>query len=614
MSQQYPSVAGAIASPPAGAPQSSVEGAVAVPRPPSWWRSRRVQLTACLLLAVAVRLVVLLRSHGMMDSDEAVLGIQAEQILRGAHPIYFAGQSYMGSWDAYLLAPLIALFGPSAWVLHSLTLAESLLLVPLLAALARRLFGQSAFLPAALLAAFCPLYVTAGELRTLGGYVETLVLGAALLLAVEIARRWSDHRSTTRLWLLAGLLAGLGLWIDVLIVYYIAAAVLWLAPLALRRWRAATVATDKPARSRAALTSLGALGASALGAAPAIVYAATHQLANVTLYLSPQAASAGADPLRRGAAAYLLTSAAPRVAGAYLNWFKPDAPHLVKAVVYALAAGLAVAAVVYALWRLLPHRSPSQSQVGTSVGAGTSVPRWNYALPLLLCLTTGVIFWRSSFTDVAVAAVRTYGSYIDLGGRYALPLATALDLLLAALAAGILAYHRPSRLAFLSASALRRGVLATLAAAVVVAYTAPYLLSDGVQTMQTPYWQSLAYPVEGAGLVSYLERHGIHYVWVTHWIGNVLMYQTDQRVLCADYQHEDTDRFPAATAAVAGADRPSFVVQADPALGEPATAMALDALGVRYDIAHFDRYWVITPTSRTVAPLEILAALNANTF
>lgn len=608
MTQQYPSVASAIPGPASGA--QSTEEEHARERRTVWWRSAHVQLVGCLLLAVALRLVVLLRSHGMMDSDEAVLGIQAEQILRGAHPIYFSGQAYMGSWDAYLLAPLVALFGPSAWVLHGLTLAESLLLVPLQASVARRLFGPRAYLPAALLAAFCPLYVTAGELRTLGGYVETLVLGAALLLAaVEIARRWSAGEAMARLWLLAGLLAGLGLWIDVLIVYYLAAAALWLAPHAYTRLRDAR--RRGPAMWRRGIVAgAGALVACAVGAAPAIVYAATHQLANVTLYLSPQGGSAG-DPLRRGAAAYLLTSAAPRVAGAYLNWFKPGVPSAAKAAVYALAAGLALAAALYAIWRLLRRPAPIASASEPAADAESSgVPRWNYALPLLLCLTVAVIFWRSSFTDVAVAAVRTYGAYIDLGGRYALPLTTALNLLLAALVAGVLEHGKHGA----ALPALRRVALCGLAGAALFAYGAPYALADGVRTLQTPYWQTLTFPAEGDAVVGYLEQHGIHDVWVTHWIGNVVMYQSDLRVACADYQHEDVDRFPAMTAQVAAADRPSFLVQSDPALGEPATAKALDALGVRYQSVHFGRYWVLTPTSRTVAPAEIQDALNANTF
>lgn len=577
-------------------------------RAPVWWRSSRAQLAACLLLALVVRVVVLVRSHGMMDGDEALIGIQAEQILRGARPVYFIGQAYMGSWDAYLLAPLVALLGPSAWVLHSVPTAESLLLVPLQAALARRLFGPRAYLPAALLAAFSPLYVTAVELRTWGGYVETLVLGAALLLlAVEIARRWSEGRATARLWLLAGLVAGFGLWIHVIIVYYIIAGALWLAPHAFRRLQAAR-AHGTAARRGAALATGGAVLGGVLGAAPAIVYAVTHQFANVTLYLASSGAGDG-DPLRRGAAAYLLTSAVPRVAGAYINWFKPSVPHSVKTAVYVLAVGLALAAALFALWKL--RRSTGASAMRDTAAPEEGTPRWNYALPLLLCLTIGVIFWRSSFTDVAVAAVRTYGAYIDLGGRYALPLATALNLLLAALVAGIRGYRRGHADA---AAMVRRGLLVACAGAVLIAYGTPYALSDGIQTMQSPYWQTLTFPAEGDAMVSYLEQHGIHYVWVTHWIGNVVMYQSNQRVLCADYRHVDADRFPEITAAVAAADRPTFVVQSDPAAGEPATAKALDALGVRYDIAHFGRYWVITPTSRTVAPSAILDALNANTF
>ena len=37
-------------------------------------------------------------------------------------------------------APLIAICGPCAWVIHSVTLAESLLLVPLLGALGGHMY------------------------------------------------------------------------------------------------------------------------------------------------------------------------------------------------------------------------------------------------------------------------------------------------------------------------------------------------------------------------------------------------------------------------------------------------------------------------------------------
>jgi hypothetical protein len=177
--------------------------------------SRRGQLLLALGVALAVRVFLLVRAQGMLEGDEAILGVQAEDILRGAHPIYMYGQPYMASWETYLLAPLIAAFGPSGTLMHCVTLAESLLLVPLLGILAEKLYGERARLPAMLLAAVPPLYVAVVELHLWGGYVETLVLGTALLLtAVSIAERWEARAPTTRLWGLAGLLLGFAFWID----------------------------------------------------------------------------------------------------------------------------------------------------------------------------------------------------------------------------------------------------------------------------------------------------------------------------------------------------------------------------------------------------------------
>ena len=134
---------------------------------------------------------------------------------------------------------------PSAWILHIVTGTESLLLVPLLGALATRLYGTRARVPAMLLAACAPLFTMATEIRALGGYVETVVIGAALMLLIaSIAERWQSKRSTLWLWALVGLLTGLSLWIDPLIVPFLGACVLWIAPVALlalrQSWKAGT--------------------------------------------------------------------------------------------------------------------------------------------------------------------------------------------------------------------------------------------------------------------------------------------------------------------------------------------------------------------------------------
>jgi hypothetical protein len=88
------------------------------------------------------------------------------------------------------------------------------------------------------------------------------------------------------------------------------------------------------------------------------------------------------------------------------------------------------------------------------------------------------------------------------------------------------------------------------------------------------------------------------------------MYLEDGRVQCADLG-DAFNRFPSATAAVARADRPSFIVIADPAAGAPDVERRLDALHVRYVSAQFGTLWVITPLSRTVRPVEVGLSLGS---
>src|SRR5438034_4013103 len=78
-----------------------------------WARSLRSPVWLCLLLALSVRVWVVIHTHGFMDADEALLGVQAQHILQGERPIYYYGQPYMGSLEAYLVAIIFALAGSS---------------------------------------------------------------------------------------------------------------------------------------------------------------------------------------------------------------------------------------------------------------------------------------------------------------------------------------------------------------------------------------------------------------------------------------------------------------------------------------------------------------------
>ena len=606
-------------SPRTGVASSPVPGALlSLLRPARSLLQRPIAQTAlALVLALALRAYFLVQSNGMMEGDEAILGIQAERILHGARPIYMYGQAYMASWDAYLAAPLIALFGPSGTVLHAVTLIESLLLVPLFGALATRMFRtERARLPAMLLAAIPPVYAGVVELHFWGGYIETLILGSALLLVtLRIADRWALNQPTHWLWLLAGLLAGFAWWIDPLIIYYVLACALWLTlPAVVRFSLAGERAAQRLARlAPGAIKGALAFGAAALvGAFPAILYIITTPGSmtpgQALPYLSGGAPSGLKAQLRLTLIGYFAALDAPRVAGIEIPW-DPFTAHkalnVLVAILPALAALLAlwaIALITLGALRVLRLSRADQQRAITS-------PVWTSALPVILAVVIFVIFWRSPSSV-------TLGYQLDTVGRYAVPLTTSISLLL------VYAYlYLPARVAralpraprFLSESRgrLLAGFLPlALFGLLLVSYGAPYVVSDQAQAMESTYSVGLRFPSEHADLITYLEQRHITYVWADHWIGNVTMYLTQERIVAADYYDvavfRSRDRFPEAMAAVTAADRPSFIYRDTHATPWMATAMT--RLGVQYTEARFGDIWVITPLTRTVTPLELAQA------
>src|SRR5579875_1231697 len=116
----------------------------------------RYALPLTLLLALVVRVVLIARAPGVLDGDEALVGIQAESIAAGAAhplPVFFYGQHYMGALEAYLIAGVFRLVGPSVPALRVVPLLFALLFVLLTYELTRRVVGRQAAIFAALLAA-----------------------------------------------------------------------------------------------------------------------------------------------------------------------------------------------------------------------------------------------------------------------------------------------------------------------------------------------------------------------------------------------------------------------------------------------------------------------------
>ena len=171
------------------------------------------------------RLILIGLGWPLTNSDEGTMGIMALHVAyQGAHPTFFYGQHYMGPLEAFLAAGLFRLFGPSLLLLRMVTLGLFILALIGMYLLSRMLFSRAWALVPLLLVGAGSGPAMATELRAIGGYAETLLLCSLLFLCASwLALSYQPQptkRAQVRRWLaylLWGLVAGLGLWSDMLI-------------------------------------------------------------------------------------------------------------------------------------------------------------------------------------------------------------------------------------------------------------------------------------------------------------------------------------------------------------------------------------------------------------
>jgi hypothetical protein len=624
------------------------------------------------MLGIVGRVWLVAHTRAMIDGDEALVGIQAERILHGQFPTYFYGQAYMGSLEAYLAAPLVALLGPSGWTLRLVPIALSPFLVYLTWRLAWALLPRDAPTTpllaglAALVAALPPLYDATAELRTWGGQIEIYVISLALLLsAVELADRLRAGAGAgvlARRWLALGALAGLGIWINPLVSYALVTALLWLLPPlvrcaapgltprlppVLRSLRSARSSPASPARrspipsslppnllstsfslrflcflcverpSRVArplgalLPALALLPGLALGGLPAWIYAVQHGGANLLVYVTQPAV----DPAASSAARHGRLILGAAITFRYFTCVAPAA----------LDGALPGERNALLPLRLLLLVPPVLGLVcGVWLVRRRAVAPLRVGLPLLYVGTITAIFCLGTSAWGA-----TKPCAWDWAGRYAVPLALVEPLLLLSLLAlpAALAEWRASRA---SAMAREDNVPVTdriganwprlptrwmrlaLSGLLLVGalQMGTYTLDSPARTFQSPYYRDI--PLDDSQLLAYLSAQHIHAAWCNHWLGNIVTYQTNGATVCADYYdqvyHHGLPRPPGTLELVSAAPRPSFILIL--AEAHPCLAQQLDAQGIPYLLAVLPAagVTVITP-ARTVDPASVLTGL-----
>lgn len=188
----------------------------------------RLLLCSILVVAAAVQAGASLVGPIPWTSDQAVVAIMAEDILRGVHPAFYYGSAYAGTLEPHWVAAVFSLMGASVGAYR---LAIGVLLtafVWVVYRLARTRFsGRTALLAAAYLA-LPPWFLLYKGLTSDGHYVTAAILGAGCLCAaLRLEDSFRAGKGTHLRAVALGLVSGAAWWTDPLSSYFFLGIAVW---------------------------------------------------------------------------------------------------------------------------------------------------------------------------------------------------------------------------------------------------------------------------------------------------------------------------------------------------------------------------------------------------
>lgn len=225
-------------------------------------RSRWGILFALVAVAgVALRVWAYRSLSGTPNADEAVVGLMARHVLDGELSTFYWGQSYGGSQEALLTAPLFLVLGSTWLAVRLVPIALSAVAALLVWRVGRRTIGEPAAAVAGAVFWIWPPFNLYMLTHQQGFYASNVVYCALLLLlALRLAERPDAVRVGT-----FGLVLGLAFWQTAQIVPVAVGVVAWIV------WRQPRAIRQLPV----------AVPLAVLGALPWIVWNARHDWASL---------------------------------------------------------------------------------------------------------------------------------------------------------------------------------------------------------------------------------------------------------------------------------------------------------------------------------------------
>ena len=459
-----------------------------------------------MIMAAAYRIALLATTFRRLDADQAIVGLMAFHIQAGDRPVFFYGQPYQGSAEAYGAALFFHFFGAGAWTARLPTLCFSVAFVGAVYWLGRTLYGPYTAFLAALFLALGPSILISSSTACGFGYIEVMVCGTALLLLIT---RYPDLRCMPIPAALAGgILIGFGLWTQPMMAEYLLPVV---GALAARLGRRSETAGSG---QRLAIALGVLLLGTAIGSAPLLIDNLRQHWETIT-YLRTR--TAGGNHLVT--AGRVLTEALPVLTGLVTPTSVPSLfAHLVAlhrfGYVAGLACGLGIMARVVIGPRNLFRRitcllTPATTERGSGRASdqADNIPRDGMlALFVLSCL---LFFIGSSFGAARAATLMP---------RYLIPLYTAAPLVIDCFVP--------------TGAGSRHWLLATGAVGVLLASGLLVATTTSLPRASTTAVAGAALsPPPIDGLEKLLESRHVRVAYTGYWLANRLSFETHEQVL-----------------------------------------------------------------------------------